>query len=99
MRNLISWYWWQNFFHVLKLLYEVPPILLRPQQLDLGDATGDVGVEVEILLDGGHQDQLTDESVLRSRRAEIGFKHLEEDFVLQKCHLHNFAIFTLPGLH
>ena len=67
----------EDLADILQLRDEVPPVLLRAQELHLRYAARNVGVEVEILLDGGHQDQLTDKSVMGCGGAEICFKYLK----------------------
>ena len=42
----------------------------------LRDSAGDVGVKVEILLDGRHEDELRHKSVVRACRCEVRLKHL-----------------------
>jgi len=42
----------------------------------LWDAAGNVCVEVEILLDGRHEDELAHQPVCGGRRAEVPFKNL-----------------------
>ena len=49
----------------------------RLDQTYLRDAAGDVGVEVEVLLDGRHEDQLGHKSVVGACRCEVSFKHLD----------------------
>ena len=66
----------------------------------LRDPTSDVSVEIEILLDGRHQDQLTHKSVVWRCGCEVCLKHLNKiqifiirlglsSFVLLRRRLHH----------
>ena len=69
--------WRQNFLDILELDNQSPPVSLCSKQLNLRDATSNVGVEIKILLDGGHQDELAHQPVVGGGGAEIGLEHLE----------------------
>ena len=69
--------WGQNFLDILELDNQGPPVSLCAKQLNFRNAASNVGVEIKILLDGGHQDQLAHQPVVRGGGAEVSLKHLE----------------------
>ena len=74
----------QHFFDIFQLLDEVPPVLLSSQELNLRYPARNVGVEIEILLHGRHEDQLADKTVVWRCGCEVCLEHLNNIYIRTK---------------
>ena len=61
----------------------------------LRNAAGDVGIEIEILLHGRHEDQLADKTVIWRCGCEVCLKNLNNIYIMIKGHLCHILILRL----